>query len=44
MSKSWALLLVAVLTVSSLLMVASAFAQSIPKPSVPEFTLQLEDN
>jgi hypothetical protein len=43
-SKRATLLLIAVLAVSSLIMVESAFAQSTPKPSVPEFTLQLEDN
>jgi hypothetical protein len=38
MSKCWALWLVAVLSVSSLLMIASA--QSITKPSTPEFSVQ----
>jgi hypothetical protein len=40
--KGFFLLLVVVLAVSSLIMVEStfAFAQSIPKPSVPEFTLK----
>jgi hypothetical protein len=42
MSKNATLLLIAVLAVSSLIMVGSAFAQSIPKPSVPEFTLKFE--
>jgi hypothetical protein len=41
MSKRPALLLIAILAVSSLIMVESAFAQSAPKPSVPEFTLEL---
>jgi hypothetical protein len=42
-SKSFSLLLVAILTVSSLMMVESAFAQSISKPSVPKFTLKYTD-
>jgi hypothetical protein len=44
MSKRVALLLIAMLTVSSLIMVESASAQSIPKPSVPEFTLKYVDH
>jgi len=44
MSKSATLLHIAVLTLSSLLMVESAFAQSIPKPSVPEFNVKLIDS
>jgi hypothetical protein len=40
-SKGFSLLLVIVLAVSSLIIVESAFAQSIPKPSVPEFTAKL---
>jgi hypothetical protein len=44
MSKRAALLLIAVLTLSSLIMVESAFAQSIPKPSIPEFTVKFVDN
>jgi hypothetical protein len=43
MRKLATLLLITVLTVSSLLMVGSAFAQSIPKPSVPEFTVKYVD-
>jgi hypothetical protein len=43
-SKLAGLLLIAVLAVSSLIVVESAFAQSIPKPSVPEFTLKFVDN
>ena len=39
--KGFSLLLVVILAVSSLIMVESAFAQSIPKPSVPEFTVQI---
>lgn len=42
-SKSLSLLLALTLTVSSLIMVESTFAQSIPKPSVPEFTLRYID-
>ena len=38
-SKSLTLLLVVILVVSGLMIVQSAFAQSIPKPSVPEFKL-----
>ena len=40
-SKGFSLLLVVILAVSSLMMVESAFAQSIPKPSVPEFTVKI---
>jgi hypothetical protein len=43
-SKGFSLLLVVILAVSSLLMVESATAQSIPKPSVPEFSVQFVDN
>ena len=43
-SKGFSLPLVVILAVSSLIMVESAFAQSIPKPSVPEFTLKYVDN
>jgi hypothetical protein len=39
-NKDFWLLLVIILAVSSLMMIESAFAQSIPKPSVPEFTLK----
>ena len=42
-SKGVSLLFVVVLAVSSLMMVESAFAQSIPKPSVPEFTVKFVD-
>ena len=42
--KGFSLLLVVILAVSSLMMVESASAQSIPKPSVPEFTLKYVDN
>ena len=44
MRKRATLLLIAVLVLSTLIMVKSAFAQSTNKPSVPKFTLQLEDN
>jgi len=42
-SKRATLLFIAILAVSSLTMVESAFAQSIAKPSVPEFTVNLID-
>jgi hypothetical protein len=42
--KEISLLLVVILAVSSLMMVESASAQSIPKPSVPEFTVRFVDN
>ena len=44
MSKSAVLLLIGVLALSSLVMVGSVFAQSIPKPSIPEFTVNLIDS
>jgi hypothetical protein len=44
MSKRPALLIIAILAVSSLIMADSAFAQSITKPSVPEFTLKYTDH
>ena len=40
MSSSVSLLLVVILAVSSLIMVESANAQSIPKPAIPEFSLR----
>ena len=40
LNKGFSLLFVVILAVSSLIMVESAFAQSIPKPSVPEFTVK----
>ena len=40
MSKGFNLLLILTLTISILIMVKPACAQSIPKPSVPEFTLK----
>jgi hypothetical protein len=40
LGKYLSLCLVVILAVSSLLMIQSTCAQSIPKPSVPEFTLQ----
>jgi hypothetical protein len=43
-SKGFSLLLVVILTASSLIMVETAFAQSIPKPSVPEFSVRYIDN
>jgi hypothetical protein len=44
LAKYAALLLIAFLAVSSLIMVESALAQSIPKPSVPEFNVKLIDS
>lgn len=43
MSRTLALTLIAVLTVSSVLWMESASAQSTPKPSIPELTLTLVD-
>ncbi len=43
MSKTVALMLFALLALSSLVMIGSVSAQSIPKPAVPEFTLKLVD-
>jgi hypothetical protein len=40
-SKALSLLIVAVLVTSSLTILESAYAQSIPKPSVPEFSLKV---
>ena len=40
MSKLTTLMLITVLTVSSLVMVGSVFAESIPKPSIPEFKVE----
>jgi hypothetical protein len=44
MSKRATLMFITVLAVSSLIMVEPVFAQSIPKPAVPEFTLKYVDN
>jgi hypothetical protein len=44
MSKHATLLLITVLALSSIVMVGSVFAESIPKPSVPEFNLKFVDN
>ncbi|TRO51361.1 hypothetical protein E2P63_04945 [Candidatus Bathyarchaeota archaeon] len=41
MSKALTLMLFTLLTLSSLVMVGSVFAQSTPKPSVPEFTIKI---
>jgi hypothetical protein len=43
-SKGFSLLLVVILAVSTLILVESATAQSIPKPSVPEFTVKYVDS
>lgn len=42
-SKLFCILLVVIFTASSLVMTESANAQSVPKPSVPEFTVQIND-
>ena len=44
MRKALTLLLTAVLVLYSLVMVGCAFAQSVPKPSVPEFTVELVEH
>ena len=44
MRKIATLILIAVLALSGLAMVSSAFAQPIPKPSVPEFTVRQVNN
>jgi hypothetical protein len=38
--KSFALILILIMAISSLIIVESAFVQSIPKPSVPQFTVK----
>jgi len=43
MKNNATLTLIAVLALSSLIMASSAFAQSIPKPSIPEFKLKYVD-
>jgi hypothetical protein len=43
-SKSFTLILAAILAVSSLMIVESASAQAIPKPSVPQFSIKYFDN
>ena len=43
-NKGYSLLLVVILAASSLIMVETAFGQSIPKPSVPDFTAQFVDS
>ena len=42
-NKGFSLLLVVILATSSLMMAKSAFAQSIPKPSMPQFTIRYID-
>jgi len=44
MSKTVVLMLLALLALSSLVMVGSVLGQSIPKPSVPEFAVELIDS
>ena len=43
MSRSLVLLLITVMLLCSLVMIGSVFAESVPKPSVPEFTLKYVD-
>jgi hypothetical protein len=43
MGKTFALSLILLLALSNLMMAESASAQSIPKPSVPEFTIRYRD-
>jgi hypothetical protein len=43
-SKTFSLLVIATLAIASLMMVKPTVAQSILKPSVPEFTLKLADH
>jgi hypothetical protein len=43
MRKGSTFLLITILSVSSMVMVGCAFAQSIPKPSVPDFTVKFVD-
>jgi hypothetical protein len=43
LNKSFSLLIILILAASSLIVVKPAFAQSIPKPSVPEFTVKYVD-
>ncbi len=43
LNKSLALILILAMTISSLIIVKPASAQSIPKPSMPEFTLKYVD-
>ncbi|MCL5876513.1 MAG: hypothetical protein M1540_01715, partial [Candidatus Bathyarchaeota archaeon] len=43
MTKTIALALILVLATSSLIMVGSSSEQTIPKPSIPEFTLKYVD-
>jgi hypothetical protein len=43
-SKGFSLLFVTILAVSSLMTVENALSQTIPKPSVPEFTLLVNDH
>ena len=42
-TKGFSLILIVTLAVLSLIMIESAFAQSIPKPSVPQFSLKVVD-
>jgi hypothetical protein len=44
MSKRPVLLLIAILTVSSLIMIENVFAQLIAKPAIPEFTIKFVES
>jgi len=44
MSKSATLLFITVLMLSSFIMVGCAFAESMPKPYIPEFTVKVRDH
>jgi len=44
MKKSIASILILVLVASSIIMIQNASAQSIPKPSVPEFSVTIADH
>ena len=43
MRKTFSLALILILAASSLIMIKPTFAQTIPKPSIPEFTLKFTD-
>ena len=44
MNKAVTIALIVALVASSLIMLETSYAQSIPKPSVPEFTIRIVDN
>ncbi len=43
-TKGFSLLFVVILAVTSIIIVKTAYAQSVPKPSIPEFTIQTQAN